>query len=160
MRYLAPLLLLSGCAGVATNAPSLLPRAIESRSDAEPAVTPDTVQPDPALDRQIAERIAAFDAAVRAFAENETSTEAIVASAAGAPQGSDAWLNAQTALSLLGNARAATDTATADLEALAIARAENGANAYPALDAALARSEAEAKRENEVTTRLSLRLEN
>ena len=156
MRILLPLLLLTGCAGAVANVPSLLPRPIESRSDDEPVVTPAPAVADPALDHQIAERVAAFETAAQAFAASETSTEALVARAGSAPEGSDAWLNAQTAVSVLGNVRAATDAAVADLEALGIARSEVGA--YPALDAAIARASAEADRENEVTTRMSQRL--
>ncbi|HWK35804.1 hypothetical protein [Sphingomonas sp.] len=159
MRSLAPLLLLSGCAGATADAPSLLPRPIESRSDVEPQVVPAPVAPDAALDADIARHVAAIAASIQAFAATESSAESLAARAAKAPGGSDAWLEAQGALSDLGSARAATDAAVADLTALAITRSESGAPPYPALDAAIARASAEADRQDEVTARLSALLD-
>ncbi|UIJ47249.1 hypothetical protein LZK98_10035 [Sphingomonas cannabina] len=161
MRRLAPLflLLVSGCSGLTNQGPSLQPRPIESRSNAEPEVVPVPIAPDPALDGKIAERVKAIDAAVEAFTEVERRAGTLANRAAKAPAGSDAWLDAQTAVSELGTARGTTEAAVADLEALAIAHAEGGAPAYPALDAALAKASAEAERENEVAARLSALLE-
>lgn len=161
MRRLAPLflLLVSGCSGLANQGPSLQPRPIESRSNAEPEVVPVPVAPDPAFDARIAERVKAVDVAVEAFAEVERRASTLASRAAKAPAGNDAWLDAQTAVSELGTARGTTEAAVADLEALAIARAESGAPAYPALDTALAKTGAEADRENEVVARLSALLE-
>ncbi|MGK6320131.1 hypothetical protein [Sphingomonas sp. DT-204] len=159
MRRLAPLLLLSGCASLANQGPSLQPRPIESRSNAESEVVPVPIEADPALDARIAERVKTVDAAAQAFAAAESRAGTLANRAAKAPAGSDAWLDAQTATSELGTARAVTEAAVADLEALAIAHAEGGAPAYPALDAALAKASAEAERENEVVTRLSALLD-
>ncbi len=144
------LLLLSACASADTiNAPSLLPRPIESRRDAEPVSSVQTVAPDAGLDSRIAEQVAKFEAAARAFTAARPAVAAKVARARGAAEGSDRWLDGQSAIGELQQARTATDAAMADLESLAIDRGTAGALPYPALDAAIAAAQAELDRQLE-----------
>ncbi len=147
---LAAPLILSACASAEpVNAPSLLPRAIEGRSDVEPTVSSATVAPDTALDSQIAERVAKFHAAARAFAAARPIVAAKVSKARGAAEGSDRWLDGQSAIGELQQARTATDAAMADLESLAIDRGAAGALPYPALDDAIATAQLELDRQLE-----------
>ena len=149
-----PALLLSGCAGTVPDAPSLLPRAIESRSDAEPVVEPAAIAPDPALDADIARRVATFDTTARTFAAGEAALAARIARARGAGEGSDRWLDGQAALGELQQLRTATDSAVVDIEALAIDRASNGKPPYPALESAIAAAGREVDRQIAVENRL------
>ena len=127
-------LTLAACAPDTARYPSLLPRATESQGFAEPAAPPPAVaQPDPALDAQIeslrterATRAAAFD---QAFARAQRLSSA----ARGAAEGSDAWIDAQTALGELDVARADAREPLATLEQLAADRAVAGLPPYPAL---------------------------
>lgn len=116
--------------------PSLLPRPIERRSDAEPITRAQIAAPDPALDAKIGGiRIALADAA-RAFDQASASADALARAARGASAGSDAWLDAQTALAGLDGHRAETSAALSDLEQLAIDRAAAGQPDYPAIGTA------------------------
>lgn len=149
------LLTLGACAGSAVNAPSLLPRPIESRSDAPPAPRDETVAPDPALDAQVAERRAVFEQAAAAFDKGAPGVEARLRRAVGAAEGSERWLDGQTAIGELQQLRTATDAAMVDLEELAIARGSAGQLPYPALDAAIAA--AQARLEPQLATEARLR---
>lgn len=131
---------LSACASQPVNAPSLLPRAIETRTDSTP-VRDETVRPDPALDTRIAQRAAAFDKAAAAFDAGKAALGRRIESGKGAAEGSERWLDAQQALGELQQLRTATDGAMTDIEALAIERAGAGLLPYPALDAAVARAQ-------------------
>ena len=151
---LAPALL-AGCATLpAPNAPSLLPRAIETRSDAVPVATiaPPTV--DAAFDPRIAERVAAVTTAAKAFDSAEPALSPKITRARGAVQGSERWLDAQSAFGELQQLRTATDGAMADLEALAIERASAGLLPYPALDAAIAAAQVTLDRQAAIENRL------
>ena len=132
-----PMGMLAACTTPNGEYPSLLPRPIESRDDAEP-VRPDPVAaPDAALDSRIAQkRSAAADAAKR-FQAAAGAAESRVAVARGVPAGSEAWVAAQTALADLDAIRSETVELVTDLEEIASARAQAGTAAYPALDAAI-----------------------
>ncbi|MDF7775496.1 hypothetical protein P1X14_09575 [Sphingomonas sp. AOB5] len=144
MRALAfPLLALavSGCVDVDSKYPSLLPRPIESTGTAEPPARPEPVAtPDPVLDKRIADIVATLDKAQRDFTVASQDAEARIAVARGLPEGSDPWLDAQSALTTLGAARGPVSEALVDLERLAVDRAQEGKPPYPALDAAIARA--------------------
>jgi hypothetical protein len=127
----------SGCAQERGDFPSLLPRAIEQRSDAEPDRPTPVATPDAALDAQIAKLAQAVEAASASFAKAADRAEQLARAAKGAPQGSERWLDAQTALAEVDVARSAIQQPAADLERLAIDRAAAGQPAYPALDAAM-----------------------
>lgn len=124
--------------------PSLQPRLVEQRSDAEPvAAAIDTAAPDPALDATLAgyaKTIAMTDAA---FAPAADAAERAVRAARGDAPGGERWIIAQTALGKLDGFRAAISSAVTDLDEVAIGRARDGKPPYPALDALHARGEAQ-----------------
>ena len=157
MPPVACVFLLAGCAVPSVNAPSLLPRTIESRSSAEP-VRPPVAADGPGFTRDVAQRSAALDTAVAAFAETLRATEPRIARAGKAAVGSDAWIDAQAALTELGGARATTDAALADLEGLAIARASENLPPDPALDARIAAGAAAVDQAAQTLDRLQARV--
>ncbi len=149
------LLALSACASPAGSGPSLLPRAAEKQSFDEPAATPDPLAtPDPALTTKIAGIVADRIDASTAFAEADKRFASQLAAGAKAKVGSDAWLDAQTALTELDAARGTMADALTELEQLAIARAAAGEPPYPALETARTETEAEVAR---VTTIVNAR---
>lgn len=146
-RRLQPLiaLCLAGCtANTGGRYPSLAPRAAEAKGFEEPGIAPQApAAPDPALDALIAaatnalaDEGKAFDAAARLAASR-------AATARGKPPGSDAWLDAQTALGELDVARADAADPLATLEQLAIDRTATLSVAYPKLDDALVAARAQ-----------------
>ncbi|MEG3180317.1 hypothetical protein [Sphingomonas sp. LT1P40] len=140
MRTLIPLsalTLLTACVDVDKGYPSLLPRPIESRDDAEPVREDPVAAPDAALDTRVATQRAAADAIAKRFQTAAIETEARVAVARGVPEGSESWLAAQTALADLDMIRSETRDILTALEETASARAQAGEPAYPALDTAI-----------------------
>ncbi|MBX3593849.1 hypothetical protein [Sphingomonas sp.] len=129
---------LAGCTVTDAAYPSLLPRPIESVSDAEPVRPDPVVAPDATLDSRIAAHRADADAAAEAFRSQAITAEAKVAVARGVAAGSESWIAAQSALADLGATRARTVEIVTALEEIAIARAQAGEPSYPALDAAIA----------------------
>ncbi len=152
MRRLLPVLtaaaLLAGCTEPAGRYPSLLPRAIESRSDAEPVRPVAVATPDAALDGRIAALNAVLARAAADFSRSAEAAEARVAVAAGTARGSEAWIEAQSALAELDAARGATLGGLADLETLTIDRGAAGQPPYPALDAAVTAARAQSERQS------------
>jgi hypothetical protein len=130
----------AGCTDTTHHYPSLLPREIEKQSLAEPERPVAVATPDAALDKQIGDLMATVDTASKGFNETAQSAEARIAVARGLPQGSDGWIDAQSALSDVDAARAPLASALAELEQLAIARGVAGQPPYPALDAAIAKA--------------------
>lgn len=132
------LLSLAGCSAANDGYPSLLPRPIESRDEAEP-VRPDPVAvPDAALDTRIGEKRAAGAAAAKRFQEASIAAESRIAVARGVAEGSEAWVAAQSALAELDTIRGETVGLVTELEQEALTRAQAGMPAYPPLDAAIA----------------------
>lgn len=131
---------LAGCTDTSGKYPSLLPRAIEKQSLAEPERPVAVATPDAALDKQIADLNAEVDKASKDFTAAAQSAEARIAVARGLPQGSDGWLDAQAALSDVEASQAPLASTLADLQRLAIDRGTAGQPPYPALDAAVARA--------------------
>lgn len=140
---------LTGCTQSATRYPSLLPRAAESQSLAEPVRPVPVATPDAALDQRIADLTAQLDALAASFAKGAQDAEAKIAVARGLPEGSGPWLDAQAALSTLDTLRAPVLTVLSDLEGLATERGVAGLVPYPALDAAVARAEAVAAQQQD-----------
>lgn len=136
---------LAGCMETGRHYPSLLPRAIESQSLAEPERPAPVAAPDAALDTRIAALVAELDKAATDFTGIAQDAEARIAVARGLPQGSDGWLDAQAAMAQVDAARAAVGSTLAELEQMAINRGTAGQPPYPALDAAIARAGALAK---------------
>lgn len=140
MKHAIPLLALTlsigGCAGGDTaHYPSLLPRPIETRSDAEPAAAPPVAAvADPALDAKLAGYATSFDKTDKAFAPAADRAEAAARAAQGQAVGSDHWLDAQTALAELDTYRSDLSAMLTDIEQLAIDRAAAGQPDYPALE--------------------------
>ncbi len=145
-RFALPLLALAlplaGCIQSDEKYPSLLPRAIESQSTAEPERPAPVAAADPALDKQVADLSAALDAAQKAFSAAAQDAEARIAVARGLPEGSEPWIDAQVALGRLDMVRGQSTDALNALEALAIERGKNGLPPYPALQVAIARATA------------------
>ncbi|UVO49115.1 hypothetical protein M0208_00725 [Sphingomonas sp. SUN019] len=140
-RFIAPFalpILIAACASPGEY-PSLLPRGAERAGFEEPAPPPPVAAaPDPALDARIATvRQKSTDAAGR-FDAAATKAGQTVRAARGAAAGSDAWLDAQTALAGLDVLRAETLEELTDLEQLASERALALTAEYPALNAAIA----------------------
>ncbi|UZK66862.1 hypothetical protein [Sphingomonas sp. M1-B02] len=155
---LLALISLAGCAQGTDRYPSLLPRPIETQSLSEPDVPTPVATADAALDRQLAEITASLQAANARFTSAARDAEAKIAVARGVPEGSEAWLDAQMALSTLDVLRAPISTIAADLEALAIERGRLGQPAYPAIDAAIAEAAAATKAQGARVTSLEAAL--
>ena len=153
-----PLLILGGCTDLSDTAPSLLPRAIESRSDAEPEAAPQVSEPDPAFEAELARRASRFTDADAAFESVAATSERVIARGASAAAGSDPWIAAQITVSQLEAARAASESALADLEQLAIERGTAGKPATGALNAAIEAGNAAMDRTNASLARLKGRL--
>lgn len=141
MRTLALLALpiaLSACSTAGDGYPSLLPRPIEARSDAEP-VRPDPVAtPEPMLDARIKAQVATAQEIATRFRALALETESRIAVARGVAIGDERWIAAQTALADLDRTRGEMVQIVTDLELTASARIQAGDPAYPALDAAIA----------------------
>lgn len=150
---------LAGCTDTSGKYPSLLPRAIEKQSLAEPERPVPVAAPDPALDKQIAGMMSAIDKASKDFTTTAQGAEARIAVARGLPQGSDGWLDAQAALSDVDAALGPVTSILADLDQLAAQRGLAGLPPYPALDAAIAKAgaiaDAEAARKAALEASLS-----
>jgi hypothetical protein len=138
----ALLLALAGCTQSPDAYPSLLPRPIESQSFVEPERPAVVAAPDAALDARIAKATAGLQTGSQRFATAAQVAEAKVAVARGVAEGSDAWLEAQTAISDLETLRAPTLAMLAALETMAGERGQAGQPAYPALDSAVAAANA------------------
>lgn len=156
---LSVVLLAGACTqSVSTRYPSLLPRAIERRGDAEPAATVAVAAPDPALDATLARSLTALKAGRKDFATAAVRAETLARAARGAAVGSDRWLDAQTALAELDALRAGVSGLVTDLDDLSIARAADGKPAYPALDDMRAAAQAELDAETAVIARVQASL--
>lgn len=140
---------LAGCTQSPDSYPSLLPRPIEKQSLAEPERPVPVATPDAKLDARIAELTASLTMGNQRFATAAQEAEAKIAVARGVAEGSDAWLDAQTALSTVESLRAPTLTGLAALEELAIERGKAGEPPYPALDSAIAAADAMAKAQSD-----------
>ncbi|WP_162875672.1 hypothetical protein [Sphingomonas crusticola] len=127
-------LVLAGC-GTEIAAPSLAPRAVEKQPIDMPVAHASEVESvaDTALMNQIASLVAAAEAGDRAFADQRARADAAVRRAAGAAQGSEAWIVAQEALTSLDAARAPVRDAAAAIDALR----QSPANAAPGNRAAI-----------------------
>ena len=146
---------LAAC-GAQVSAPSLMPRAVEKQPIDMPvatAIEADTPV-DPALQTKIAEQVAKAQAGDAAFNAQRAEAEKMVARAAGAGQGSDAWVEAQEALTALESARIAVRDAAAAIDALR----DDPANAAPGNRAAIDAAAAEMTRLEEAQTALAVAL--
>ena len=118
--------------------PSLAPRPAEQEDwTEEPSHAAPTVADDAALRTRIAALVAEAQAGARAFAADLPAAER--ATAHPAAEGSDAWIEAQQAISRVEASRARTDEAATELHQLRLARTERPTSAadLAALDAAI-----------------------
>ena len=163
-RAALPALLLSlglaACAGDRDHGyPSLARRAVEARGFAEPAAPPPVpVRADPALDQFIATQTTQLQAVRAGFDRDAAKAERAAATARGAAVGSDAWLEAQTALAQLDDWRAQATAIASDAEGRGADRAATLAPDYPALAALQRDAAAEAARQDALIRRLSAAL--
>ena len=133
---------LGGCAQPTGEFPSLLPRAVEGQSLAEPERPVAVAAKDPSLDAKISAIVNSLDGAEKRFTTAAREAEVKVAVARGVAVGSDRWLDAQVALGALDSLRAPIATAQADLEQLIIERGAAGQPPYQALRSAADRADA------------------
>ena len=154
----AALLSLSACAKDTTHYPSLAPRAVEKLGFAEPQVPVVEVTPDPALDAKIAEFGRTLDRVAKGFADDAAKADAAARRAGGQAVGSDAWLDAQTALAVLDDWRAQTSSLLSDIDVMAADRAAKLEPAYPALTTLRERAAAEAARQAATIDRIQATL--
>jgi hypothetical protein len=122
--------------------PSLLPRAVETQPLTVPEDPATEVAGDSSVDAQVSAIEARLDAAERAFNTAARSAEATIARARGTAEGSEPWLDAQTALAELDRLREPVTTAISDLDAIAIGRGAQGLAPYPAVQQASDRAAA------------------
>lgn len=151
---------LAACAGERDNGyPSLAKRPVEARGFDEPAAPPPApVRPDPALDRMIAAQTAQLQTVRAGFDRDAARAERAAAAARGTAVGSDAWLEAQTALAQLDDWRAQATAIASDAEGRGADRAATLAPDYPALTALQRDAAAEAARQDALIRRLSASL--
>lgn len=149
---------LAGCAAE-QRYPSLLPRANEKMTFAEPrVVAPVPVARDPALDAKLGEAAGKLDAIMRGFEADMAKARADAAAPGARTVGGDAWLDAQAALAGLDDWRSQATALASDVEALTGERLATAGTPYPALDALQARAAAEAERQSQAIAALSAAL--
>jgi len=161
IRYaaLVPALLLMGCAEYAKGRfPSLQPRPIESRSDAEPVVETPAAAPDPTLDAKAAEAKTKIAATHAGFATAAARATSAAAAAKGDGAGGERWIAAQSALADLDVYRADSSTLLTDLQEASLQRAAGGQPPYPALEDAVIAAQAELDAETAAIGTLSAQL--
>ena len=149
---------LAGCTRDTTAYPSLAPRAVEKLGFAEPEVPVVEAKPDPALDARIVALGRSLDGTTTGFTADAAKAEAAGARARGKPVGSDAWLDAQTALAQLDDWRAQTSSLLTDADGLASDRAAQLLPPYPSLAALHDRIAAEAQLQGATIDRLQAAL--
>lgn len=127
-------LLTSGCVTPRSKSfPSLLPRPIESRSDAEPVAPVTIIEPEPATDATLVDMQKSIDTSGKAFDTAADTADRLAKAAHGDAVGSERWIAAQTALGQLDGLRATTSSTITDLDELALTRAAGGKPDYPAI---------------------------
>lgn len=120
LRRLLPslALFLSGCASTFQGYPSLAKRAIEGAPMAEAATQPSPVAPEPELLQDVERLTAQAKEGGAAFDQAWPKADKATGAAAGSAVSSEAWVAAQTALSLLESARNGSVSALASLDVL------------------------------------------
>ena len=130
---LLAILPLAGACSTAVDHPSLAPRAVERFTVAVPETAPaaPTATPAQPANASLQQRVAALAAQARQadlrFRERLSETEQRVETGGSATPGSETWVQAQAAISSLEMLRAPVSVSLADLDALQIAAAEEGA---------------------------------
>jgi hypothetical protein len=128
--------LVAGCAGDGVSAPSLKPRAVETKQTTSRPVAPAPLQPaDAALINLINTLVASANEGNNAFQNAVGPGTPVILAGRSAPRGSEAWIAAQLRLSQLEAARAKTTLALGDIDTLLIKRVETGGNGIAELRA-------------------------
>ena len=122
-------LTLSACT-TSANPPSLLPRAIERRSDAvaTPPPAPVAAPLEPALASSLAALVREAVAGDRDFASVARTADGTIAAGRNAAQGSERWIAAELARSALVAAHQRSAAPLAEIDTLTVARADMVAN--------------------------------
>lgn len=127
-RLFTPLLTvlaLAACTAPTGDFPSLAPRPVEQRDDAEPATPSATPAPaDTALAARLAKILADARKGEADFTAALPTAERTVSAARGAGPSSDGWIAAQAQLSGLNSARAPTASAMAEINSLYVSLAD------------------------------------
>jgi hypothetical protein len=154
-------LLLSACAAQTGDFPSLAPRPVEQRGEAEPAASTPLTPPAAAagLSADLAGLLGDARKGDTDFSAALPATERAVSAARGAAPSSEAWIAAQTQLTVLDAARAPTATAMSAIDSLYVGladKASRDASVGGLADAAAAQAEIEGlyNRQVERLTRL------
>lgn len=131
---------LTGC-GRQISAPSLMPRPIEKQPvDMPVSAAAEAAMPaDPALQAQLARQVAAAEAGDRDFVTQSAVAGKAVDGAAGAARGSEAWVQAQEAVTALEMSRVVVRDAAAAVDGLRNDPANASTGNRAAIDAAAAR---------------------
>lgn len=137
MRPLVLALVLAGCVDSRARHPSLAPRAAETRAEEGPVIehAPSalTIAAEPELHARLTALGAALDKAVGNFSAEHARARKLIGNGAGAV-GSDGWLDSQVILGGLDRARSEVSSVLADLDQLAVMRAEQGLPAFSELE--------------------------
>lgn len=141
MRSALPLLLgglaLAGCSQALPDVPSLGPRPIEHRPILPPDATSEPQTPaTPALTAQVDKLVADAKAGHAAFEKERSGIAGALERAKGAPEGSEAWIAGQQALSALDAARAPVRDAANAIDALRVDPAYAGTGDRETIEAA------------------------
>lgn len=125
-----------GCAAPVAGGryPTLLPRAVETRGEAEAVAEPAVATPDPATDAAIARLRHTLTETTTAFSAVAAAAERAATAAKGDAVGGERWIAAQAALADLDALRATTSATLTDIDDLAAARLGEGKPPYPALE--------------------------
>lgn len=153
------ILTLPGCTRSDGAYPSLAQRPAELRGFAEPeAPPPAPVAADPALDARIEEARRTLARIVSGFDRDVALARAAAGRTGARTAGSDAWLDAQTALAGLDDWRAQASSVATDIDAMASARAAALQPPYPAVDALKVDATAEVARQDAAIRQIAGRL--
>jgi hypothetical protein len=154
-------LALGACAANDGDFPSLAPRPVEQRSDAEPVAPAVAPAPaDSAMSADLRKMLADARKGDGDFAAALPAAERAVAAARGAAASSEAWIAAQTQLSALDATRAPTASAMTAIDSLYVSladRASKDAALGGIADAAATQSEIEAIYNRQVERMSALR---
>jgi hypothetical protein len=124
---IACLFTLASCAGPEGEPPSLGPRPIEGILDAPVyAIAPVPSASDPALATRIDGLVAQAEEGEQAFLAAYPAAQSAVAAASNAAVESEAWIEANLAVSALGSARSPTTTALGELDGILAGQAASG----------------------------------
>ncbi len=131
----------AGCAESTDKYPSLAPRPIEKRSDAETVVPTPEATPDPALDARLATMAAKVAQLDADFTAGAAKADAAAKAPGAQATGSDQWLAAQTSLAEIEALRGDMSGTVSDIERMVTDRGEAGQPPYPALDGLRAKAQ-------------------